>query len=149
MSVFYKVAALIASILVLFAAYLGFGMMTDSGSLSFIEPSQADKLSATAFQLNRSAPRNIDDDTRFEGVAVVPGGLQYSFTLLKLASSEVDVKEFRDIVYEGSKSATCRNPQLLNLLQSDNVFVEAVYHGNDGQFVTSFRIDGKTCESGA
>ncbi len=120
-------------------------MMTGIGDLSLIEPSVEDKRAAAARYFNQSAPKDLGNGTRLDSVQSIRGGMLYEFTLTELTSDEVNTADFRDIVYEASRLQTCEHDQLRALLESDDVFVEAVYRGSDGGIVTKFRIDKESC----
>ena len=146
MNSIFKVATVVGACLVLFAAYLAVIMLTGAGHLSFIAPSDADRREAAAYALNREKSSYDRNNVQFEGASAVPGGMQLKFELLDFASHEVDVAEFRSIVYEGSRRDACQNPIARQKMRDERLFVEAIYYANDGKFVTSFKLDIDSCQ---
>lgn len=145
MNSIFKVANVVGACLVLFAAYIAISMLTGAGDFSFIV-SDADRREAAAYAINREKSRYHRNNVQLEGASAVPGGMQLEFKLLDFASHEVDVAEFRSIVYEGSRRDACQNPVARQKLEDERIFVEAIYYANDGKFVTSVKLDIDSCQ---
>lgn len=121
-------------------------MMTGSGDLSVIEPSDEQKRAAAIFKLNHGTPKDVGNGTRLDRVVAVGVGVQYRFTMMELTSDNTDAADFHDFIYETARSQICSHPQLVGFFDSKAGFVEYMINDRNGAFLTEIRFDKSDCQ---
>ncbi len=121
-------------------------MMTESGDLSLIEPSEEQKRAVAIFQLNQGTPKDVGNGTRLDRVLVVGEGVQFRFTMMELSSAEIDAAEFHDFIYNSARPQICTHPQLSGIFGVKAEFVEYRIDDQNGVFLTRVRFDKTDCE---
>ncbi len=137
---------LIVAALILVVGFLAVGMMTGSGNLSFIEPSEKQKRAAAIFSLNQGTPKDIGNGARLDRVLAVGEGVQYQFTLMELSVDDTDASDFQDFIYENARPQICSHPQLVGFFESKAGFVEYRVNDQNGVHLTDVRFDKSDCE---
>jgi hypothetical protein len=145
--------ALIVASLLLVIVFLAVGMMTGSGDLSLIEPSEDLKMDAavrqraTAIgQLNQGLPRDLGNGTQLDKILADDDGLYYQFSLIELSSDEVDAADLSQLSYESSRPRVCSQPQIWKFRNTEFGFIESEYRSSDGIVVMTVRIEKSNCE---
>ena len=131
----------------LIVGFLAVGMVTVTGDLSMIEPSEREKRAAAIYGLNLGTPKDVGNGTQLDRVSASGEGVLYQFTLTQISSTEIDAVDFHDFVYRTSRPQMCSHPELRKFIETEDGFVEAEYRGNDGGFVTKMRFDKAACQS--
>ena len=138
--------SLVVAVFVLVIGFLAVGMMTGSGDLTVIEPSKQQQREAAIFRLNRGTPKDVGNGAQLDRVVSVGDGVQYQFTMMAFARSDIDVEEFHDFMYETSRAQICSHPQLVGFFDTEAGFVEYKIGDRDGVFLTKIRFDKSDCE---
>ena len=102
-------------------------------------------LSETAANLNRSLPKEVDAETRWDRVTPGPGiGLTYSYTLIKQEAGKVDLEQFNSAMQVLLRKAVCGRAGMRELMKN-GVKLAYVYRGNDGRFVSLLEVVDPRC----
>ncbi len=102
-------------------------------------------LRVTAAQLNRSAPKQVDEETVLTKVEVQEDGLLYNFQLVNKVSTDLD-SDATAIIRGVVKERVCTNPDAKAYLKRGYSYYYA-YVGKDKKPITKFSIAPKDCSS--
>ena len=99
-----------------------------------------------AVKANEGLPKNVDENTRLESVAV--GGdelLTYNFTLRKLSAANLDIEKFRQVTTAKLKRQVCKDKVKGQFLKRGATIVFS-YDGYDGIPVSKISFVQATCQ---
>lgn len=97
-------------------------------------------LSATADELNKSLPKQVDPDTRWDRVIPGPGmKLTYSYTLTSKETGQVDIERFINNMHATLRRAVCSREATLELMKN-GVVLSYLYRGRDGGFISMLEV---------
>lgn len=100
-------------------------------------------LRVTAEQLNRSVPKQIDEETTLTRVDVQPDGLLYNFQLVTKTSADLNA-DAKEIIRNVVKERVCSDPSTSANLKDGYSFYYS-YIGKDKVPVTKFVVAPKDC----
>ena len=102
-------------------------------------------LISTAADLNKSLPRLIDPDTRWDRVTPGPGlRLIYTYTLIKQEAGNVDVEKFHAGMQALLRKSVCSRENMQDLMKN-GVKLAYTYRGSDGRFVSLLEVAQAHC----
>ena len=100
---------------------------------------------ATAEELNRSLPRQVDPETRWDRVTPGPGlRLTYAYTLLKQPAAQVDIERFNSGMLTTLQKTACARANMQELMKN-GVKLAYTYRGSDGKFVSLLELSAQNC----
>lgn len=106
---------------------------------------EAYMLPAMAEQLNQSAPRNVDAETRFDQAVAGPGrSFTYRFTLLNVPSKNIAPGKFDETIVSAILKSDCALPNVKEFF-SHNIDVKYEYRGNDGPLIWTVLMTPALC----
>jgi len=97
-----------------------------------------------AVEMNKTLPRMLDKNTRFDEVTVFGTEVHYRHTVVTYSAEELDNDEFQRIMIDKLMNAQCRNPDLTELLRR-GVKYRYNYFGNQGRLISTVLISKETC----
>ncbi|MFN0306227.1 MAG: hypothetical protein ACKVQU_38390 [Burkholderiales bacterium] len=102
-------------------------------------------LAETATDLNRSLPKQVDAETRLEGVTAGPGRrLNYQYTLISRTASSMDIESFNANMQPLLRTSICGKGGMQALIKN-GVTLSYNYRGRDGKFVSMIEILPQHC----
>ena len=102
-------------------------------------------LAETATDLNRSLPKQVDAETRLEGVTAGPGRrLNYQYTLISRTASSMDIESFNANMQPLLRSSICGKGGMQARIKN-GVTLSYNYRGSDGKFVSMIEILPQHC----
>lgn len=102
-------------------------------------------LSATAEELNKSLPKLVDPETRWDRVTSGPGQrLTYVYTLVKQEADKVDVERFNAGMLTLLRQSACSRANMQELM-NNGVKLAYTYRGSDGRFVSLIELAQSNC----
>lgn len=100
-------------------------------------------LRVTAEQLNRSAPKQIDEETKLIKVDVQEDGLLYNFQLVTRTAADINA-DAKEIIRNVVKQRVCSDPSTKANLKDGYSFYYS-YIGKDQKPITKFTVAPKDC----
>jgi ABC-type oligopeptide transport system substrate-binding subunit len=100
-------------------------------------------LRVTADQLNRTAPKQIDEETTLTRVDVQEDGLLYNFQLVTKTSADINA-DAKEIIRNVVKERVCSDPSTKANLKDGYSFYYS-YVGKDKLPITKFTVAPKDC----
>lgn len=100
-------------------------------------------LRVTAEQLNRAAPKQIDEETTLTRVDVQEDGLLYNFQLVSKTSADIN-SDAKEIIRNVVKERVCADPSTKANLKDGYSFYYS-YVGKDKMPITKFTVAPKDC----
>ncbi|MFM9884875.1 MAG: hypothetical protein ACKVQT_17770 [Burkholderiales bacterium] len=102
-------------------------------------------LAETATDLNRSLPKQVDAETRLEGVTAGPGRrLNYQYTLISRTAASMDIESFNANMQPLLRTSICGKGGMQALIKN-GVTLSYNYRGSDGKFVSMIEILPQHC----
>ena len=93
-----------------------------------------------ASELNKTCPIMVDQDTRLDNAAALPGNIfQYNYTLVNLDKSEVNIDTVKKYVEPGLINNVKTNPDLKGY-RDNKVTVAYNYKDKNGVFVLKINV---------
>jgi len=119
---------------------------------SFVSSAQTDaerslsvELTKAVLEINGSAPKKLDEETRLDSAATFSSYIIYNNTLTNYTAEQLDIKLFDPIIEETVIGKLCSNTALVGLIEGGVTMVYR-YHGKNGQFITELSKDMSTCK---
>jgi hypothetical protein len=99
-------------------------------------------IEAYANQLNAKMPVMVDNDTRLDNVAALPGNVfQYNYTMINIDGSRVDTVKAKEIIEPQIESKLKTNDGLdIKIFRAHKTTLMYVYKDKAGQYVLSIII---------
>ena len=102
------------------------------------------ELTKAVNQINQSAPKALDEETRLDGAATTANYIIYNNTLVNLTVEELDVNEVDKILYDAVIKPLCSNDGLKSFKKFGVIMVYR-YLDKNGKFVAELSKDMSTC----
>ncbi len=101
-------------------------------------------LTEQAEELNKSLPKMLDDNTRFEDVTVFGTEIYYRHTVVNQSIDQLDQEAFQKIMHMKLINNQCQNNDIIALLQR-GVKYRYNYFGNKGALISTVVISKGAC----
>jgi|GEM_PF-4964693 len=104
------------------------------------------QLNAIASELNKSLPMMIDQDTKLKTTVGINGAMKYFYDLVNYSKDDFDTAATKTALQPIVTKSACTNPDSRKLLNS-NVDMEYIYSDYQSQYLFSFVVSKKICET--
>lgn len=97
-----------------------------------------------AEEMNKSLPRMLDENTRFDDVTVLGTEIYYRNTVVNSSADQIDKYSFQNIMYQKLTKYLCPKQDITAMLKG-GVKYRYNYFGNKGVLISTVVISKETC----
>jgi hypothetical protein len=95
---------------------------------------------------NKSLPRMIDSETRFDTSYLSNGAINYKYSLVNYSSDLIDPREFKNMMRPSLLNNLCTSEDM-QFIRSNDISVIYHYYGKQGRIIAKIPIAMKSCLS--
>lgn len=104
-----------------------------------------EKIKNEVLQTNKTLPKMVDEETRFDLVQFVDKKIENYYTLVNITKSEIDVEKMLPGVKESLKSSICTKQNLLDNLSKDLEY-SFTYKDKNSELISTIVITKSDCK---
>ena len=104
-----------------------------------------EKIKNEVLQTNKTLPKMVDEETRFDLVQFVDKKIENHYTLVNISKSEIDVEKMLPGVKESLKSSICTKQNLLDNLSKDLEY-SFTYKDKNSELISTVVITKIDCK---
>ena len=104
-----------------------------------------EKIKNEVLQTNKTLPKMVDEETRFDLVQFVDKKIENHYTLVNITKSEIDVEKMLPGVKESLKSSICTKQNLLDNLSKDLEY-SFTYKDKNSELISTIVITKSDCK---
>lgn len=104
-----------------------------------------EKIKNEVLQTNKTLPKMVDEETRFDLVQFVDKKIENHYTLVNITKSEIDVEKMLPNVRESLKNSICTKQNLLDNLSKD-VEYSFTYKDKNSELISTVVITKIDCK---
>lgn len=128
-----------------FGALLGKAIANTAGKGMVDRQKIESVLRQMADQLNAKMPMTVDRDTRLDNILAGPGArFTYNYTIVSVASRDMDRRNLVNFLQTNVKSGACSNPDM-QIFFKTKITVGYSYRASDGVFIGKLDVSPKDC----
>jgi hypothetical protein len=107
----------------------------------FFKPASFDKVMIeAASEMNKALPMMVDQDTRLDNTAALPGNVfQYNYTLINYDQSEINIDTVRKYAEPGIVNNVKTNPDMKSF-RENKVIMDYCYKDRNGVFLLKISV---------
>ncbi len=104
-----------------------------------------EKIKNEVLQTNKTLPKMVDEETRFDLVQFVDKKIENHYTLVNITKSEIDIEKMLPNVRESLKNSICTKQNLLDNLSKD-VEYSFTYKDKNSELISTIVITKSDCK---
>lgn len=104
-----------------------------------------EKIKNEVLQTNKTLPKMVDEETRFDLVQFVDKKIENHYTLVNITKSEIDIEKMLPNVRESLKNSICTKQNLLDNLSKD-VEYSFTYKDKNSELISTVVITKIDCK---